>query len=133
MWLQGLGLEFGVELAAQEPGVFGGFDDFYVILVWSASGDLQARAGEDFFVIAIEFVAMAVALADFELAVGAMGEGARREFARPGAEAHGAAHFVDAEEFAQFVNDAMRRLRIELGAVCGLERGDVAGILDGGA
>jgi len=62
---------------------------------------------------------VAVALADFELAVGAMGEGAWCELAGPRAEAHGAAHFVDAEEFAQFVNDAMRSLRIELGAIGG--------------
>jgi len=76
---------------------------------------------------------VAVALADFEFAVGAMGEAARGELAGPGAEAHGAAHFVYAEEFAQFVDDTVGSLRIELGAVGGFQFGYVAGVLDGGA
>ncbi len=45
MGLEGLGFEFGMELAAEEPRVFGGFDNFYVIFVWGAAGDLEAGAG----------------------------------------------------------------------------------------
>src|SRR5258705_13604523 len=105
MRLERFGLEFGLELASEEPGEVGGFDYFYVIFIGGAAGDLEAGAGQDFFVIAIEFVAVAMAFADFQLAVGAMGEGTGGELAGPGAEAHGAAHFVDAEEFAQFVED----------------------------
>ena len=59
---QGLGFEFGVELTAEEPGVVGGFDDFDVDAVGSASGDAEAGAGERVFVFAIEFVAVAMAL-----------------------------------------------------------------------
>ena len=45
MRLEGLGLEFGVELAAEEPGVIGGFDDFDVIFVGGAAGDAEAGVG----------------------------------------------------------------------------------------
>src|SRR5277367_2647562 len=95
---QGFGFEFGMELAAYEPGVIGGFDYFYVDAVGGASGDAEAGAGQSFFVLAIEFVAMAVAFGNFELAVCFGSEGAGLEFAGPRAEAHGAAHFVHAEE-----------------------------------
>src|SRR5258708_36071413 len=104
MRLVRFGLEFGMELASEEPGVVGGFDYFYIIFIGGAAGDLEAGAGQNFFVIAIEFVAVAVALADFEFAVGAMGEGAGLEVAGPGAEAHGGAHFGHAEELAHVVD-----------------------------
>ena len=42
MRLERLGLEFGVELAAEEPGMVGSFDDFDVIFVGRAAGDAQA-------------------------------------------------------------------------------------------
>ncbi len=71
---EGLGFEFGMELAAEEPWMVGGFDDFDVVFVGSAAGDAKARAEQSLFVVAIEFVAMAVALADFDFAVGLMGE-----------------------------------------------------------
>ena len=57
-----LGFEFGMELAADEPGVVRGFDDFDVHAVGCASGDAETGAGERFFVLAIEFVAVAMAL-----------------------------------------------------------------------
>jgi len=74
---QRLGFEFGMELAAQEPGMVRGFDYFYVDAVRCASSDAEAGARESFFVLAVEFVAMAVALGNFQLAVGFGGEGAR--------------------------------------------------------
>ena len=45
MGLEGLGFEFGMKLAAEEPGVFGGFDDFDVIFVGGAAGDAEASVG----------------------------------------------------------------------------------------
>ena len=39
MRLERLGFEFGVELAAEEPGVVRGFDNFDVVVVGSATGD----------------------------------------------------------------------------------------------
>ena len=73
--LEGLGFELGVELAAEEVGVAGDLDDFDVGLVGSGAGDAQAGAGEQGFVLAVELVAVTVALADLRCAaVGAAGE-----------------------------------------------------------
>src|SRR6202166_567033 len=44
MRLERLGFEFGVELAAEEPGVIGSFDNFDVVFVGCAAGYAQARA-----------------------------------------------------------------------------------------
>src|SRR5579862_2769867 len=74
MRFERLGFEFRMELAAEEPWMVGCFDDLDVVLVGSAARDAEAGGRQDFFVVAIEFVAMAVTLADFELAVGAIGE-----------------------------------------------------------
>ena len=63
--LERLGFEFGVELAAEEEGVGGDFYDFDVGGVGGGAGDAQAGAGEDGFVLAVEFVAVAVAFGDF--------------------------------------------------------------------
>ena len=65
---QGLGFELGVELAAEKPGVlFGGeLDNFDVGGVWGGAGEAEAGADEEGFVFAVELVAMAVALGDFE-------------------------------------------------------------------
>ena len=68
-----LGFEFGMELAAEKPGVFGRLDDFDVISVGRAAGDAEAGVRQSFFVVAIKFVAVAVALADFGFAVGLAG------------------------------------------------------------
>ena len=73
-----------------------------------------------------------MALADFRFAVRAMRERTWLQNAGPRAEAHGAAHFVHAEKFAQFINDAVGSAGIELGAVGVLQSGDVARVLDGG-
>jgi len=70
--LERLGLELGVKLAAEKPRMLGGFDDLDVIFVGGAAGDEQAGVGQSFLVVAIEFVAVAVAFADFRFAVGAI-------------------------------------------------------------
>ena len=73
--LEGLGFEFGVELAAEEVGMAGDLDDLDVGLVGRGARDAQAGAGEQGFVLAVELVAVTVALADLRCpAVGAAGE-----------------------------------------------------------
>jgi len=42
MRLEGLGFEFRMELAAEEPGMVGGLDNFDVVFVGGAAGDAQA-------------------------------------------------------------------------------------------
>jgi len=90
VWREGLGLELRVELTAEEPGMIRRFDDFHVMAVGRSPSDFQAGADQGRLVIAIELVAMAVALADVELAVGAMGERSRCKLAGPRAQTHGA-------------------------------------------
>ncbi len=51
--LQGLGFEFGVELAAEEEGVGRDLDDLDVGGVGGGAGDAEASAGEDGFVLAV--------------------------------------------------------------------------------
>src|SRR5580658_3038732 len=76
---------------------------------------------------------MAMAFADFELTVGFGGEGAGFEFAGPRAEAHSAAHFVNAKEFAQVIDDAVRGVGIALCGVGLFQACYIACVFDGGA
>src|SRR4029077_556639 len=104
--------------------------DFDVFAVGRTSGDAESSVGERFFVFAIKFVPVAVAFADVRASVCAEGRGIFLDLARPRTEAHGAAHFVHAQKFAQLVNHAMRRLRVELGAVRAGKAYNVARIFD---
>ena len=61
---QRLRFEFGMELAADKPGMVGHFNNFHVSAVGRASGDAKARRDQALLVFAIKFVAMPVALGD---------------------------------------------------------------------
>ena len=71
MRLKRFGFEFGMELAAEEEGMLGDLHDFHVGPVRGCAGELQSSASEDGFVFAVEFIAVAVALADLCGSVGA--------------------------------------------------------------
>ena len=81
--LERLGFELGVELAAEEEGMGRDFDDLDVGGVGGGAGEAEAAAGEDGLVLAVELVAVAVALGDFGGAVGVGGERAGLEDAGP--------------------------------------------------
>src|SRR6516225_7275504 len=130
MRLERLGLELRMELAAEEPGMIGSLDNLYIILIRRASGNFQSRVHQRFLEVAVEFIAMAVAFADLQLTVGLVRERPWLELARPRTQPHRAAHFVHAEQFAQFVNHTVRRLRIKLRAVCMFQAGKVACIFN---
>src|SRR5262249_15531979 len=72
--LHGLRLEFGVELATEEPGMVRQFADFDIRAVRSLAGDAQPRCAQSLLVLAIEFVSMAMALVNFLRAVRAIRE-----------------------------------------------------------
>ncbi len=74
-WMRGqrLRLELGVELAAEEPGMFRRFDDLHVLAVRGTASYAESGIRERFFVFAIELVAVPVALGDFGCAVCAEG------------------------------------------------------------
>ena len=108
----------------------GRLDNFNIILVRRPSRDFQSCSHKRFLEVAIEFIAVPMAFADFSRAVGFVCERSRLEFARPSAQPHRAAHFVHAQQLAQFVNHAVRRLWIKFRAVRLLQTRDVARILD---
>src|SRR6185437_14284248 len=56
------GFEFRMELASDEPRVIRTLDDLHVNAIGCAAGDAEACIGQSFLVVAIEFVAMAMAL-----------------------------------------------------------------------
>src|SRR4029077_13567524 len=119
-----------MELAGEKPGVVRSLDDFHIFSIRGAASDAEPGSGERFFVFAIKFVPVPVTFADFRGSVSSVGRGIFLDLAGPGAEAHGAAHFVHAEQLAQLVNHAMRRLRIEVGAVRAGEPRNVARIFN---
>src|SRR5581483_5747184 len=55
MWLERFGLEFRVELAAEEPRVIGYLADFHVNLVRRFARNSEPRGLQLIFVLAIEF------------------------------------------------------------------------------
>src|SRR6185369_3278056 len=128
--LHGLGFELRMELTAQIPGMVAEFADLHVRIVRSLAGNLQPRGLQALFVFAIELVAMAMAFVDFARAVGLVRHAALGQTAGPTAQPHGSAEFVNALEFAEFEDDAVRRARIELGGVGGFQAAYVARVFD---
>ena len=74
---QGLRLEFRVELAAEEPGVVSDLDDLHVGIVRGHPRKAQAVGHQNLFILAVVFIAVAVALGNVQSAVGLMGKGPR--------------------------------------------------------
>src|SRR4051812_29134455 len=74
MRLHRLRLEFGVELAAEEPRVTRDLADLDVGAVGRLTGETEAGGLELVLVLAVELVAMAMALVNFGLLVGVVRE-----------------------------------------------------------
>ena len=72
---------------------------------------------------------MPVPLADLQLAIHVVSQRSGLDLAGPGAQSHRSAQFLHAPQFAQFVNHAMRRCRIELARVRVRKSANVAGKL----
>src|SRR5579859_6994707 len=130
MRLQRLRLEFRMKLASQEMRMAGDFYNLNIRPIRSRSGDAQPGPGQDGLILAVEFIAMTMALADFQLAISFVGKRTRFEFTRPRAQPHGAAEFVNSAQLAQFVDHPMRRGRVEFAGIRRLKSADIAGILD---
>ena len=69
--------------------------DLDVRAIWSRACDTKSCTSEQRLIFAIEFVAMAMAFADFSLGIGSSSDGVRLKLALPGAEPHGAAKFIN--------------------------------------
>src|SRR5215472_15067164 len=130
MRLERFGFELGMELTADKVGMVGQFHHLDVGSVGGRTRNSQPARDERFLVFTIEFVAVAVALADLRLTVNLVGEGAGLDFAGPGTETHGTAKFFDTAQLAQFVDHSMGSGGIKLAGVGVRESADVAGELD---
>src|SRR5437016_4853794 len=64
MRLQRFRFEFGMELATQEIRMIGKFHDLDIRSVGSRAGDLQACAGQEGLILAIELIAVTMPFAD---------------------------------------------------------------------
>src|SRR5215469_11850972 len=95
MGLERLGLEFRMKLAAEEVGMIGQLDHFYVSAVRRRSRDAQTGGGQLLLVFAIEFVTMSVALADLGFPVNSVGQRPRLNLACPGPQAHRSPQFLN--------------------------------------
>src|SRR6266481_7445877 len=102
-----------MELAAEEIRVAGDFHDLYVSSIRSGSGNAQAGAGQNGFILPVELIAVAMPLTDLGAAVGVRRLAVWLQLAGPCAQAHGSAQFVNAGQLAQLINDAVRRGRIK--------------------
>src|SRR5579863_2568820 len=125
-----LRFELRMELAADEPGMVGNFDDLDVNAVGRAPRDAEARARQRLIVFAVEFVAVPVPLGNLERAVSLRRKRPRLEFAGPRAQPHRPAHFVDAEQFAQLVNHAIGSGGVEFRAVGAFQFSHLPRVLD---
>src|SRR5512135_2135441 len=128
-----LGLELGVELAAEEPGMARSLDDLDQAVVRVDAGEDQARVRQRVPVRGVELVAMAVPLADVDGPLGLVGERSFLELAAELAEAHRAADVAVHGQLAPADDDLVRRVGGELGAVRLPQPGEGAGVFDRGA
>ena len=126
----GLDLNSGWNWQPMKCGMIGNLDHLDVGAVGSGAGNAQAARGQRALIFAVEFVAVAVALADFGSVRRSCGRGFRLDLARPRAQAHGAAQFLDAAQFAQLVDHAMRSGGIEFAGIGVRQSANIARKLD---
>src|ERR1022692_891469 len=98
MRFQRLRLELGMKLASDEMRMIRQFHDLDISSVGRRAGDAQPGRHHRLFIFAIEFVTMAVALADLELAVDLVRQRVGLNLASPCAQTHGAAKFLDSSQ-----------------------------------
>src|SRR5712692_6528509 len=96
VWPGGSGFELGVELAADEPGVIGQLDHLDQGAVRGEPGAPHSVFGEHVAVGVGHFVAVTMPFAHLERSVGLRHPRAGTELAGIRAQAHRAAHFLDA-------------------------------------
>src|SRR5438874_4312527 len=107
-----------MELAADKPWMFvtRQFDDLHELAIARGATENQSALLQSFSILGIEFVTMAMALANlFRAAVNLPCQRAFSQQTRPGAQAHRAAHFLDVNQITEFEYDCVRRFDIEFG------------------
>ena len=125
-----LGLEFGVELNGQEPGMVQQLDDLDDRAVGAGSGGDQPVLVESLAIVVVELIPMTMPFADPLHAVGLTGQAVGREHAGPGPQAHGAAALADRLLVFHQADHGVIGGLVELGAVGVLQAEHAAGELD---
>src|SRR5215475_9498567 len=113
MRLEWLRLKFRMELAANEMRMISQFYHFDISAIRCRSRNAQAGRRHRLFVFPIEFITMAMPLADFTLFVNAKCQCVGLDLASPCAQAHCAAEFFHPPQLTQLVNHTMRRCGVE--------------------
>ena len=108
-------VEFGMELAGDEEGMFREFDNLDELAVGRVAAESKTGFFKFLAVSVVEFVTMAMAFVDDESAIETGGFGAHDELARLSAEAHGTAFFSDAGLLVEHRDNRVRRVGIKFG------------------
>ncbi len=118
-----------MELAGFKVGVVLDFYHFHELSVGRCAGDFQAGLFEFLaeFAVVVEFVAVAVTLANLFALVEFCGVGILHELARVSAQAHGAALFSDVLLFVHQVDDRVGGILVEFRGVGVLPAEYIAG------
>ena len=128
------GLEFRMELAAQEPGMFalGQFHDFHQTVIRGNTAQHQPVLRQHVPVFIIEFVTVAVTFIYKRLAISLIRQGIGINFAGIQAQPHGTALVLYIHLIRHQV-DNCRNIRLKLAAVGVLQSADIARKLNDGA
>ena len=105
MRLERLGFKLRMKLTPKKPGVIGKFHDLSEVLVRGVSGKLQTVAGENFFILAVKLIAVAMTLRNFPLSINLVSQRILLENTWISAQAHRSSHFFNSQQFTQFIND----------------------------
>src|SRR5437867_787160 len=89
--------------------------------------------GENLFELAVELISVAMTFGNRRRLINPVRQRARFQLCGVGAQAHGAANRINAQQIAQLVNDGIWRVRIELGAVAVVQTAYIPRVFDHGA
>ena len=124
------GFELRMELRADEPRMILDLDYLDETVIRQCAGNHHARLRELLPIDVVELIAVAMALMDELHAIGRRRIRPQAHLARISTQAHRAALFLDIDLRAHEVDDRMRGLGVELGAVGIAHAADVARELD---
>src|SRR5690242_2012461 len=104
-----------MKLATQAPGMIRHLTNLNVNTVGRLPGKTHSGVREHLLEVAVEFVAMPMALTDIRCAIRCDRETSFRETAGVGAQTHRAAEFIHPFQLAELENHAMRGCGIKFG------------------
>ena len=95
MRIKRVGLELGMKLATEEPGMICNLHDLHIGAVRRCAREGHSVGYQHLLIFPVELVTVPVALGNFERVISPIGKASRNQPAGPGAQTHGAAHLVE--------------------------------------